>query len=215
MIKYLHGIPRERSLKLSSFQMDILIMLSLLMFGVFILLYGFVKVSFKQMKFEMEYIEVETKKGNENYELAIKKVKNLPHKTLKKRSVAEIDMIVIHHTEKKSRVWDIADYHVNKNGWSTVGYHYMIQSSGKILQLNEIETISPHCKDYNTRSIGVCFNGNFEENMPSDAMLESGEKLVKYLKTKYGIKTIVGHGELGNTDCPGENLKLFVEQFKN
>jgi N-acetyl-anhydromuramyl-L-alanine amidase AmpD len=129
--------------------------------------------------------------------------------SLAKRST--IDMIVLHHAAaKQCTIYNIHHWHLG-NGWQGCGYHYFINKNGEIYQGRPDNAIGSHAKNYNSTSIGICFQGDFEKEIPTQTQIDAGLELIEYLKNKYNIKKIKGHGELMSTSCPG---KLFpMEQF--
>ncbi len=129
---------------------------------------------------------------------------------LAKRST--IDMIVLHHAAASNcSIYQVHKWHL-ANSWSGVGYHYFINKRGEIFKGRPDNTIGSHAKGFNSTSIGVCFEGDFMKEAPSQAQIDAGLELVEYLKKKYGISKVKGHGELMATSCPG---KLFpLERFK-
>lgn len=134
---------------------------------------------------------------------------------LAKRST--IDMIVLHHADaKKCTIYNIHNWHL-ANGWSGCGYHYFVNKKGEIFKGRPDDTIGSHAKGYNATSIGVCFEGNFESQIPPQVQIDAGLQLVEYLKKKYNIKKIKGHGELMATLCPGKLFPLdkFVGEKEN
>lgn len=124
-----------------------------------------------------------------------------------------IDMIVLHHAAARNcTIYNIHNWHLS-NGWSGCGYHYFINKNGEIFQGRPDNVIGAHATNYNSSSIGICFQGDFEKETPTQKQIEAGKTLVEHLKNKYKIKKIIGHGELMNTSCPG---KFFpIEQFKD
>ena len=128
---------------------------------------------------------------------------------LAKRS--NIDMIVLHHAAAQNcTIYNVHQWHL-ANGWSGCGYHYLVRKDGRIFRGRPDDTIGSHAKGYNSTSLGVCFEGDFEKEMPTQVQINAGLELVSYLKKKYNIKQIKGHGQLLNTSCPG---RLFsMEQF--
>lgn len=71
-----------------------------------------------------------------------------------------------------------------------------------------------HClsQGYNSKSIGICFIGNFDKWQVSTAQWGLGIKLARYLCDAHGvlIHHVVGHREVaqdGRT-CPGNNFDL-------
>ena len=126
------------------------------------------------------------------------------------------EMIVIHHTgfpnvDKDSNVVDIHRLHQEVNGWAGVGYHYLIRKDGMIEQGRRPEAIGAHAYQHNKNSIGICLAGNFNIGNPTKAQLSSVKELVTWLCRKYNLNSmkdgvIVGHRDLNDTSCPGDNL---------
>lgn len=129
---------------------------------------------------------------------------------LAKRST--IDMIVLHHASATNcTIYNIHSWHL-ANGWSGVGYHYFINKKGEIYKGRPDDIIGSHAKGFNSTTLGICFEGNFEKEIPPQMQIDSGLELVEYLKKKYGISKVKGHGELMATACPG---KLFpIDKFR-
>ena len=69
----------------------------------------------------------------------------------------KINKIIIHHSASPliTTVDDIRDWHVHNNGWSDIGYHYIILGDGSIEDGRPITKIGAHCKGKNRYSIGV------------------------------------------------------------
>lgn len=111
------------------------------------------------------------------------------------------DQIVIHHTGNPTdddlSAEEIHESH-KAQGWSGIGYHFVIRKDGTIERGRPMDTIGIH----------VC--GNFDIAEPTDAQIESCSVLVQWLALIYGLEindaTVVGHCDLMATACPGENL---------
>lgn len=123
------------------------------------------------------------------------------------------DLIVIHHvggTDRDVSAAEIHEWHL-QNGWSGIGYNFVIRKDGTIERGRPEWAIGSHAYGYNSRSIGINIVGAFEgEIVPTDAQIEAASQLVAELATKYGIDVVptnvVGHCDLMSTDCPGNNL---------
>ena len=125
---------------------------------------------------------------------------------LAKRS--KIDMIVLHHAAASHcSIYNIHNWHLS-NQWSGFGYHYFINKEGRIFRGRQDDVIGSHAKGYNSTSIGICFEGDFNKEMPTQAQIDSGLELVEYLKKQYNIKNVKGHKDLMATDCPGNLFPL-------
>jgi peptidoglycan hydrolase-like protein with peptidoglycan-binding domain len=128
---------------------------------------------------------------------------------LAKRS--KIDMIVLHHAATKHcTVYNINQWHL-ANGWSMIGYHYFINKKGEVFKGRPDDVIGSHAKGYNATSLGLCFEGDFEKEVPTQEQIEAGLELVSYLKKKYNIKKVKGHKDLMATSCPG--TLFLMEKF--
>lgn len=126
---------------------------------------------------------------------------------------SKTDMIVVHHTGNPYDD-DLSAYEINRShqaqGWTCIGYHYVIRKDGTIEEGRPHWTIGAHAYGENSHTIGIHFSGNFEIGEPTAAQIESAAMLLANLCTDYGLPIdrdhILGHRELMPTDCPGENL---------
>ena len=119
-----------------------------------------------------------------------------------------LEYIVIHHmaSTAKETVEQIHNFHINNNGWAGIGYHFYIRKDGTIYKGRDEKYAGAHCVDYNSISLGICLEGNFEIEQPTDNQLKSLSELLQHLKQKYGNVQVVGHRDLNATACPGKNL---------
>lgn len=123
---------------------------------------------------------------------------------LSKRKLTE--MIVLHHADAKScTAQDIHVWHLNR-GWTGIGYHFFVRKDGQIYRGRPEDVVGAHATNYNSKSIGICFEGDFTEEAMPKAQLEAGKELVAYLKDKYKMTNVKGHRDLMATSCPGKNF---------
>ena len=136
--------------------------------------------------------------------MQIKEVNYKWNGSLSKR--IKTDMIVLHHAAaKECNPQQIHQWHLN-NGWSGIGYHYFISRNGEVYRGRPENTIGAHATNYNSISIGICFEGDYMiQTMPKE-QIDAGKKLVAYLKDKYNITKVKGHRDLMATSCPGKNF---------
>lgn len=125
---------------------------------------------------------------------------------LTKRS--KTNKIVTHHAAAKNcDAKTIHGWHLN-NGWSGIGYHFVVRKDGTIERGRPIDKVGAHCSGHNSDTIGICFEGNFQEEKMSDVQLKAGQELIAYLLDLYKLKKsdVVGHRDLMATSCPGKNF---------
>ena len=124
---------------------------------------------------------------------------------LQKRT--KTDFIILHHAAaSKASVQDIHNYHQKGRGWLGIGYNFYVRKDGSIYQGRPEWAVGAHTTNYNSRSIGICAEGNFEkETMPS-AQKQALIELVRELKKKYPNAQIKKHKDFAATSCPGKNF---------
>ncbi len=124
------------------------------------------------------------------------------HGRLQKRS--RTDYIILHHAALVScSADDIHRIHVNNNGWAGIGYNFYVRKDGSVYRGRPVDTVGAHCENYNSRSVGVCFEGNFEKETMCDVQRRAGNELVCYLKKLYPGAKVKKHSNFNSTACPG------------
>lgn len=130
-----------------------------------------------------------------------------------------IKEIIIHCTATKPSVdWGVKEIrrcHINDNGWSDIGYHYVIRLNGFIERGRAEWRQGAHCVGHNRHSIGVCYVGGLDQNgNPSDTRTPAQRRamltMLKELIQKYHCE-IHGHNEYSTKACPCFNA---YEEYK-
>jgi N-acetylmuramoyl-L-alanine amidase len=130
--------------------------------------------------------------------------------------VRPINRIVVHHSASRagSHSWeDMRRWHLAK-GWADIGYHFGIVDDGKGWEVKvgrPVDQVGAHAKGFNTGSIGVCFEGNFEDHRMPWEQFAAGVTLIARLCAKYGVapERVQGHRELPYaTACPGRYFPI-------
>jgi len=115
----------------------------------------------------------------------------------------ETRYIILHHSAGQGSAEAIHAYHRDSRGWAGIAYHYYIRMDGSVWRGRPEDWNGGHSSGYNSISVGVCFEGNFEEHdMPAE-QLQSGKELIAQLRKTYPDADMVRHGELNATACPG------------
>lgn len=127
-------------------------------------------------------------------------------------SQSTIKRMIIHHVGDPLRDVSAEEIHGwhKAQGWSGIGYHYVIRRDGTIERGRPEEYVGSHAYGHNIGSIGINFAGNMEVMELTPAQLESGAMLIADICCRHCLtpvdSTVVGHRDLMATDCPGENL---------
>lgn len=127
------------------------------------------------------------------------------------RSKRLITEIIVHCTAtaagKDFTVDDIRRWH-RAQGWSDIGYHYVIYRDGSIHAGRPVDVTGAHCEGHNTHSIGVVYVGGMSRDMrrPSDtrtvAQVNAMERLLMELKRLYPQAKVYGHRDFSDKACP-------------
>lgn len=125
--------------------------------------------------------------------------------TLTKRT--KTNEIILHHAAGNGTVQAIHNYHINGNGWLGIGYHFYVRKDGSVYRGRPEEMVGGHTYGQNNESIGICFEGNFENEKMSLPQKQAGGELVGYLLDRYeSIVKVSRHKDYNATACPGKNF---------
>lgn len=95
----------------------------------------------------------------------------------------------------------IQNYHMDGQGWSDIGYNFLIDKDGRIYEGRGWLVVGAHAAPRNTQGIGVCYIG-------SDNMTTAAKRAVVALydeACRRAGKTLArkGHRDINSTSCPG------------
>lgn len=138
-----------------------------------------------------------------------------------------IDMIVVHcsWTPPSADIGahEIRQWHVDGNGWSDIGYHYVICRNGEVETGRDLdgdgdvlEEVGAHAFGFNAHSVGICLvggkgeDGGDETNF-TEAQYLSLKGLLRELGWKCPGAQILGHNDLTDAKtCPTFDVKAWV-----
>lgn len=141
-----------------------------------------------------------------------------------------VKLLVVHHTAQNlsddqrsgtERMRALYQYHTVNRGWGDIGYHYVINTDGRIYEgrAGGKNVVGGHAYCNNIGTIGVALMGNFDLTTPSATQTKSLQWLLASLAETYNLDltsqvsfhglqrpAIIGHRDLLSTDCPGFSL---------
>lgn len=140
------------------------------------------------------------------------------------RPFSQVQYLAIHHTvsDDTQTPKEIADFHINNNGWGGIGYHFLIDKQGQVFYVGDMSTARANVSDMNEKVIGIGLIGNFIQGVsPTNKQLDSTYKLCQFLieypalKNINGWEAVFGHRELPkqSTICPGDNWQIWKKKF--
>lgn len=139
--------------------------------------------------------------------------------------------IVIHHSASPANttMGQVDQWHRNQ-GFSCIGYHYFIESTGMIREGRDIWAVGAHAIGANNDSVGICLAGNFEEAPPTPEQIAALAVTIRDVRRLYGDIPYIGHKDVDPanhpTACPGalfpwddlakefEEVKPMAEKWK-
>ena len=144
-----------------------------------------------------------------------------------KKSKRKINKIIIHCSatpEGEDRTVEQIRKDHKAQGWSDIGYHYIIYRDGSIHTGRDVDIQGAHCADNggNIGSIGICYIGGLEARRKGVAYKDLRDKdtrteqqkasllsLLMDLRIQYPTAVIYGHRDLDEhgKKCPSFNAK--------
>ncbi|MFK7936824.1 MAG: N-acetylmuramoyl-L-alanine amidase [Saprospiraceae bacterium] len=134
--------------------------------------------------------------------------------------------LIIHHSAGPNGASDWAavvrsfwDFHVNTNGWSDIGYNYLVDPDGKLYEGRGNNVLGAHFCGKNRRTMGVCVIGDFTNIKPTEEARSMLTKILAWKACDRNIEpigasmhnpynevqwNIAGHRDGCATACPGD-----------
>lgn len=122
-----------------------------------------------------------------------------------------IDKIIVHcSATKEGEYYDVDDirrWHVEGNGWSDVGYHFVVLLDGRIEIGRPLEKVGSHCKGQNRTSVGICYIGGLDSvgnylDTRTCEQRDSLEVLIATLVRVFPGSEVFGHNNFSSKACP-------------
>jgi hypothetical protein len=145
----------------------------------------------------------------------------------------EVHAGFVHHTVNANNytraqvpgiIRGIYAYHTRSQGWSDIGYNFLVDRFGRIWEGRyggvDRPVVGAHTLGYNDNAFAMSAIGNFETARPRSAMVQAYGALFawklglhgvnaadtrQYVSSRY-FQAINGHRDAGSTACPGRNL---------
>ncbi len=154
---------------------------------------------------------------------------------------ARVRAVTLHHTASSSAyaqdevpalLRGFYAYHVTSNGWSDIGYNFLVDRFGTVWEGRyggiARPVVGAHAGGFNTGTVGISMIGTYETDRPSAAMLESVARVAGWKLGAAGVDprghvtltsagstrwaggtavtvpTIFPHRAVSTTSCPGE-----------
>jgi N-acetylmuramoyl-L-alanine amidase len=141
----------------------------------------------------------------------------------------KIDEIIVHCTATQADWWkgkstaakvaEVKKWHTKGNGWSDIGYHYLIDRDGTVVQGRSVETVGAHTKGHNATTIAISLfggHGSASTDSFSQHFTQEQDKalreLIEKLKGEHKITKVSGHNQYAAKACPGFSVPKWYEK---
>jgi hypothetical protein len=113
---------------------------------------------------------------------------------------------------------EIKDWHVKGNGWSDIGYHYVIRRNGGLENGRDIKKDGAHTKGHNKGTIGICVVGGIDDNgEPKNNYTPNQWQTLENLLTTLVFQGYIcsgfyikGHNEFSSKACPSFDVQEYL-----
>lgn len=136
--------------------------------------------------------------------------------------------VTLHHTavrypatleESVAEARFLQDLHQNGRKWIDIGYHYLVDPAGNILEGRPLETLGAHTLNNNPGNVGIALLGFYHppaDDKPTAAQLAAVEQLGRFLVRRFGIGPAVlkGHRDYKETECPGDLVYPRLDELR-
>lgn len=137
-----------------------------------------------------------------------------------------INKITVHHDgmssftstaqrDAASRIESIRRAHRNQD-WGDIGYHFLIDPSGRVWEGRPLVWQGAHVKDNNEGNIGICMLGNYERQSLTDRQAYALDHFLAATMSQYRIarNRVYTHREFRPTACPGRSLQARMDTLR-
>jgi N-acetyl-anhydromuramyl-L-alanine amidase AmpD len=157
--------------------------------------------------------EAKTVPAKEAKQMVDQKKFHIPEKINRK-----INKIYVHVSDTPDSRNDIGAAQIKKwhtdpkpqgNGWSDIGYHYVVKRNGTLEDGRSLDVAGAHVAGHNANSIGICWVGRNEITPDQEDTLIG---LIKTLLVKLNLKPsdVLGHKESDpSKTCPNLDMDDF------
>ncbi len=142
-------------------------------------------------------------------------------------ATSTVSHLIVHHefgsntsSDWAARVRSVQNFHINGNGWSDIGYNFLVDPNGVIYEgrAGGDNAIGAHFCGRNRNTMAVCMLGDYSSVTPTTATQNSVKDILAWKANKEGINPlgssfhssvngslthIAGHRDAGCSVCPG------------
>jgi len=142
------------------------------------------------------------------------------------RPMNGVNRITIHHTGEHGAMNGMSEtdvlrsierYHRDEKGWACIGYHYLVGATGTVYEGRPVAYQGAHVLTANEHNLGISVIGNFMDRRPNPIQLAAVDDFLSDQREHYKVpmSRIYGHRELHLSECPGNALFSWVQDYRS
>ena len=121
--------------------------------------------------------------------------------------------------EAMARMRGAQAYHANTQGWGDIGYSWCVDELGNIYEGRGWFRTGAHTYGYNSKGYGICWLGDSNVAVPSDAAIAAVAECVRMGVAAGALvdgPTVVAHRDrVPDTSCCGDPMYLRLDDIRN
>lgn len=126
-------------------------------------------------------------------------------------STRKINEIIVHCSATKPEqgftMEDVERWHTRERGFNGIGYHFVVETDGRVRPGRAMNRIGAHCLGHNARSVGVCYMGGIgPDGSPADTRTPRQKAamlaLLTALARSFPGARIRSHRDFARKACP-------------
>lgn len=136
-------------------------------------------------------------------------------------AIGRVSLVIIHHSWRPHLECDVGEkaevdavrgierYHVQSNGWSAIGYNFLVAQSGRAFEGRGWGIAGAHTAGQNSKSVGICLLIDGDSHEPTKAAVEAVRDIIRQGVQQGRIAAdfkIRGHHDFAAKSCPGTKV---------
>ena len=120
----------------------------------------------------------------------------------------------------QAKVDEIKRWHVEDNGWSDIGYHWIIDRDGSIVKGRPMEKMGAHTRGKNKDTLAICLigghGGSASDELEDNFTFDQDCSLIAVMSglvAEIGELKVSGHNEYASKACPCFDVREWTQKF--
>ena len=115
------------------------------------------------------------------------------------------------------RIESIRQIHTRDRGWADIGYHFVIDRKGRVIEGRSLSYQGAHVSENNPHNLGIVLLGNFDQQKPTADQIETLGRFTRQMVIAHNVPShlVRTHREINPTICPGKHLQGHIDRLRH